>query len=394
MIEQQIEAGKAWFGAMGAVLIFSAGCQAPPADAGATEGDPDPARVERVRTLLSALAADSMEGRLTGSEGIRKAGRLIAAELESYGIEPAGDDGFLQTVPLRRIPPNPDAAGSRGALRPLPDMAAFDSVPPEQQVRDANVVGIIRGSDPVLSAEAVIVGAHYDHVGIGAPVEDSVFDATGAFVGMEMDSIYNGADDDASGVVAVLEVARALAAGDPPQRTIVFVLSTGEERGLIGTNYYIAHPVIPMEQTVADLQIEMIGRPDSLAGGVGGAWLTGYERSTMGDFLASTGSRIVPDQRLEQNFFGRSDNIAFAVLGIPAHTVSSFNLHDEYHTPKDEVRHVDFVHMSTVIESTIDMVRAIASGPRPEWHPGGAPEPRGGRGGGGGAGGAGAASGR
>lgn len=361
------------------------GCGAEDASTAELTGDPDPARVERVRVLLSALSADSMEGRLTGSEGIRRAGRLIAMELESYGIQPGGDNGFIQTVPLRNVPPSSTGGrggrGSRGGLRLLPDLASLDTIPVEERVLDGNIIGIIPGTDPVLGSEAVIVGAHYDHIGIGAPVEDSVFDATGAFVGMEMDSIFNGADDDASGVVAVLEVGRALAAGEPLKRTVVLVLSTGEERGLLGTNYYIAHPVIPMEQTVADLQIEMIGRPDSLAGGVGGAWLTGYERSTMGDFLAATGSRIVPDQRLDQNFFGRSDNYAFAVLGIPAHTISSFNLHDEYHTVRDEVRLVDFIHMATVIESTIEMVREIANGPKPEWHPGGAPEGRGGRGG-------------
>ena len=113
----------------------------------------------------------------------------------------------------------------------------------------------------------------FDHIGIGPSVEG--------------DSIYNGADDDASGVVTVLEIARSIATGPPPERTVVFLLTTAEESGLLGTRHYLNHPVVPLDRTVADLQVEMVGRPDSEAGGAGRAWLTGYERSTMGERLAA-----------------------------------------------------------------------------------------------------------
>jgi Zn-dependent M28 family amino/carboxypeptidase len=172
--------------------------------------------------------------------------------------------------------------------------------------------------------------------------------------------------------VAVLEVARALAA-TPTGRSVIVLLTTAEEMGIVGTRRFTEEPPVPLESIVADLQVEMIGRPDSLAGGFGRAWLTGYERSTMGDLLRESGSPIVPDPRLDQNFFGRSDNIVFARLGIPAHTISSFNLHTDYHRPSDEVEHVDFDHMTAVIEATIEMVRALGSGERPEWHEGGRP---------------------
>jgi len=221
-----------------------------------------------------------------------------------------------------------------------------------------NVVGIIRGSDPEVAGEAVVLGAHFDHIGVGEPVDG--------------DSIYNGADDDGSGTVAVLEIARDLVeSGDPPRRTIVVLLSTGEEVGLLGTRYYIDHPVVPMDQTVADLQIEMIGRPDSLSGGVGRGWLTGFERTTMGDQLSAAGSPIVADARPDQNFFFRSDNIAFARLGIPAHTLSSFNLHTDYHRPSDEVEEVDFVHMAALVDAAVQAVRFLADGPKPAWKEGG-----------------------
>jgi Zn-dependent M28 family amino/carboxypeptidase len=147
----------------------------------------------------------------------------------------------------------------------------------------------------------------------------------------------------------------------------------GEEVGLLGTNWYIAHPAIPLGQMAANLEIEMIGRPDSLAGGVGKAWLTGYERSTMGDELAANGIPIVPDKRPDEHFFQRSDNIAFAERGIPAHTLSSFNLHADYHQPSDDISRVDFVHMAGVINAGARAVRLLTDGPKPEWKPGGRP---------------------
>ena len=101
----------------------------------------------------------------------------------------------------------------------------------------------------------------------------------------------------------------------------------------------------------ANLEIEMIGRPDSLAGGPGRAWLTGFERSTMGAMFAAAGLPIGPDKRPDEQFFMRSDNIAFARAGVPAHTLSTFNLHTDYHQPSDDVSRVDFAHMTAVIRA-------------------------------------------
>jgi hypothetical protein len=130
---------------------------------------------------------------------------------------------------------------------------------------------------------------------------------------------------------------------------------------------------VPLQQTVANLEIEMIGRPDSLAGGPGRGWLTGFARSTMGESFAAAGLPIVADKRLDQNFFERSDNIAFARLGVVAHTLSSFNMHGEYHEPSDDVSKVDFAHMTQLIDAAARAVRLLADGPRPEWKPGGKP---------------------
>ena len=224
-----------------------------------------------------------------------------------------------------------------------------------------NVVGVIPGVDPALKDDVVLVDAHYDHLGIRTPATPGA------------DSIYNGADDDGSGTTAVLEIARVIKAGPAPKRTLVFVATTGEEVGLLGTNWYIAHPVRPLSAMVANLEIEMIGRPDSLAGGPGRAWLTGFDRSTMGRMFEDAGLPIVPDRRPEQQFFQRSDNIAFARMGIPAHTLSTFNLHDDYHQPSDEISKIDFDHMAGVINAGVRAVELLADGPRPHWNPNGRP---------------------
>jgi hypothetical protein len=323
----------------------------------------DRANVER---LERALADDSMEGRGTATPGGDRAARFLASEMRKVGLLPGGDDGYFQTVPMFVNTPAAPAGGGRGrgGLRVAGSLADLDTVPMERRRHAVNVIGILPGGDPVLKDQYILVLSHYDHLGIRGP-------------GVNGDSIYNGADDDAAGTVAVLEIARLLRQAGTPKRSIIFANMTGEELGLLGTNYFINHPVRPLSQIVAGFEIEMIGRPDSLAGGPGRAWLTGYERSTMGDMLKEYGLPIVPDPRPDQRFFTRSDNYGFAVRGIVAHTLSTFNLHTDYHRPSDEVDKVDFDHMTAVIHAAAEAVRHLADGPRPEWHPGGQPAPRG-----------------
>jgi hypothetical protein len=333
-------------------VVLSVACAEPGTDGAATaEFDPHP-RLERIERLLSTLAADSMEGRLAGTRGAHMAADFLAAELERYGVDPIGEEGYFQSVPLARL------GGERGGMALPSAELDFDTLPADWVLADeVNVVGIIPGGDPDVADEYVVIGAHYDHVGIGTPVDG--------------DSIYNGADDDGSGTVAVLEIARDLVNGPAPRRTVVILLSTAEEQGLLGTWWYMRNPLVPLEQTVADFQIEMIGRPDSLAGGFGRGWLTGYERTTMGDQLAAAGSPIVPDPRPDMRFFFRSDNLPFAIHGIPAHTLSSYNMHADYHQPSDEVDQIDFPHMAALIDAAVEAVRFLADGPRPEWKAGG-----------------------
>ena len=212
-----------------------------------------------------------------------------------------------------------------------------------------NAVGRLTGSDPKLRDEVVVLGAHLDHVGMreSAPGPDK---------------IYNGADDDASGTVAVMALAQALAGGPRPKRTLVFALFGSEEGGgaVSGSSFFVELPVVPLERIVTQLQFEMLGRPDPKVP-ARHLWLTGYERSNLGSELAKHGARLVQDPRPEQSFFTRSDNIKFARKGVVSHTVSSFNLHTDYHQAGDEVSKIDFAHMLDAVRSMLEPIRWLAN---------------------------------
>jgi hypothetical protein len=343
------------------IVATCSGCGPP-----ATVAAPLPALVTpaEVMSLLAQLSDDSLRGRLTGAPGASMAARMIAREMQRLGLEPAGDSGYFQRVPLYRLT---DTAG-RVRLRLAPAWAALDTIPAERRVWAANILGRLPGSDPSLGPEYILVDAHYDHLG-AAGDPGSRCRAVGA------DSICNGADDDASGVVATLKIAQVMRGGARPRRTVLFAAMTGEELGLLGARWYADHPALPLASMAANLEIEMIGRPDSLAGGPGKAWLTGYDKSTMGDMLAAAGIPLVPDQRPGQGFFQRSDNYVLAQRGIVAQTLSSFNLHRDYHQPSDEASRADPAHMAAVIEAAARAVRVLADGPKPQWKPSGRPEP-------------------
>lgn len=317
-----------------------------------------PATPASVRALLSVIAADSMEGRAVWSKGSDRAAKFIGEQMRKLGLAPAGDSGYFQRIP--------GALQADGRVRRLPGFADFDTVPVERRRLAVNVVGILPGrrssGDAAPKADSIIlVDAHYDHIGMGRPVDG--------------DSIYNGADDDASGTVAVLEIARIMKEWPAPARTVVFLATTGEESGLVGTGWYLANPVRPLSAMAANLEIEMIGRPDTIATGRGRAWLTGFERSTMGEAFQQNGLPIMADMRPSQSFFTRSDNIAFAQAGIPAHTLSSFNLHTDYHGLGDDVSKVDFEHMASLINTGARAVWVLTEGPSPTWNRGGRPCP-------------------
>jgi hypothetical protein len=284
---------------------------------------------------LGTLANDAMQGRGSGTADELRAATYLASELRQIGIAPLGDNGdFIQDVST--------TVNFRSGPRPW---------------HTRNVIGVLPGSDAKLKDQIILLTAHLDHLGVGRPVNG--------------DSIYNGADDDASGCVAVLQLARALAnGGSRPKRTVLFIFFGSEETGGQGDQYFLQHSPLPLDHIVANLEFEMIGRPDPSVK-PDELWLTGYDRTNLGPELARRGAKLVADPHPAQQFFRRSDNFALAKRGIIAQTVSSYGLHSDYHRPSDDLAHIDFKHMEHAITSMVDPVEWLANSDfKPEWLPG------------------------
>lgn len=295
-----------------------------------------PIKEQNIRAELGFLASDAMQGRGSGTGYERIAAEYIGSQFRQFGLEPGGDT---------------DSAGNKSYVQRVPMNSGIN--PSSEPRATWNVIGVLRGSNP---GEVIMLSAHLDHLGVNESL-------TG-------DKIFNGADDDASGCVAVLELARVLAAGKRPRRTIYFVCFGSEERGGYGSRHFIANPPVPLPQIVADLTFEMLGRPDAKVP-AGTLWLTGFERSTLGPELARQGAALVADPHPEQNFFRRSDNYPLALRGVLAHTVSSFGLHSDYHRVSDEIDKIDFPFMTRSLNSLVKPVQWLANSTfRPAWLPG------------------------
>jgi len=221
-----------------------------------------------------------------------------------------------------------------------------------------NAIGFLPGRIP--SAGTLLITAHLDHLGAGRPVDG--------------DSIYNGADDDASGTTAVLELAHALASGRRPARSVLFVCFGSEEEGAVGSTYFRDHPPLALKSMIANIEFEMIGAQDpKMPKGV--LMLTGWERSNLGPVLKQHGALLGRDVYPEQHFFERSDNYALALHGVVAQTVGGWAMPPYYHRPNDDVDHLDIAFMTNAIQSMIEPVRWLAnSGFKPAWNPGGQPK--------------------
>ena len=287
---------------------------------------------DQIHGAMEFLASDALQGRGSGSHDELLAATYLASQLRQIGIEPAGDNGgYIQNV-----------SGEFNFYREG-----------KKQWNTRNVIGVLHGSDAKLKDEVVLLTAHLDHIGMREAVNG--------------DNIYNGADDDASGCVAVLQLARALAQKQSPKRTVLFVFFGSEETGGQGNQFFLQHPPVPLKNIIANLEFEMIGRPDA-AVKPGELWLTGFERTNLGPELAKHGAHLVADPHPKQQFFMRSDNYALAKQGIVAQTVSSFGLHADYHRPSDDVAHLDFNHMEQAIHSMLGPVEWLANSDfKPEW---------------------------
>ncbi|CAN5142924.1 M20/M25/M40 family metallo-hydrolase [soil metagenome] len=292
---------------------------------------------------IAVLAADSLEGREAGSPGADLAAAYIAGRFAAAGLSPP-EGGFLQrfTFPAA-LRHDPHAAESvhvngPGVLPPGPGSGTLAT---------ANIVGILRGSDRELSREAVVIGAHYDHLGYGGP----------GSLAPGVRAIHNGADDNASGVAGLLELAERFVA-DPPARTLLFVAFGAEEPGIVGSLHYVEHPVWPLEATVAMVNLDMIGRLRET--------LTVYGTGTSPAWPAILDSLPEPEGfRLSRvpDGFGPSDHAAFYGAQVPVLAYFT-GAHEEYHRPGDDLTTIDPTGSVRVIEHVASVVERVAGGDR------------------------------
>lgn len=268
----------------------------------------------RLRETLEVIASDEMEGRMTGSEGQKKAADYIVKYFEKEGINyPPKAKGWFQTVPKSFI---------------------------KNRFGDSdNIWAFIEGSEK--PEEIIVVSAHYDHIGT------------------QKGNIFNGADDNGSGTVAVMEIARvfneAKKKGHAPKRSILFLLVTAEEIGLFGSSYYAKNPLYPLENTVANINIDMIGRVDDLHTDNNYIYVIGADRLSsdlhkINEAVNKKYTQLNLDYKYDDRndpwqIYYRSDHYNFAKNGIPS--VFFFNgVHPDYHQPTDTVDKIDFPAMT------------------------------------------------
>ncbi|SHF93873.1 Zn-dependent amino-or carboxypeptidase, M28 family [Fodinibius roseus] len=249
---------------------------------------------------------------------------------------------------------------------PRPLDYGLSQIPYEREVslETKNVLAYLEGADPQLKDEVVVVTSHYDHVGIGQP------DSTG-------DRIYNGADDDGSGTVAMLNMAHAFREaarnGVSPRRSILFLNVTGEEKGLLGSRYYSDHPVFPIEKTVANLNMDMIGRIDEehqQKGVENYAYIIGSEliSSELDSLIKAANRRSgqitlnkkYNDLKDPNQFYRRSDHWNFGRLGVPFAFFFT-GVHEDYHRPSDEVHKIRFEKMAGIVRTIYASAVMIAN---------------------------------
>ncbi len=281
----------------------------------------------RLKAHLEFVSHDLLEGRNTPSRGLDIAAEYIATQMKLYGLQPGGTKGsYFQEFPL---------PGSEGKT-------------------SRNVIAILKGADPKLSAEYVAIGSHYDHVGLA---EDG------------KDRIFNGADDDGSGTVAMLEMAHAMSRGPKPKRSILFVWHAGEEHGLWGSEYFTNNPTVPIKSIVAQLNIDMIGRSkaagdnkpeNKMLSGPNSIYVIGSRRlsTELGNLVANVNRNLFKleynyhyDQPYDpENLYFRSDHYSYARLGIP---IAFFfdGVHEDYHQVGDEAHKIDYKKLEKISQT-------------------------------------------
>lgn len=294
-----------------------------------------------------------------------KPAAVIVLQAPGAGGRGFGGRGGARPREASTIPSFATLSCTDAAFRTALDAAESPAVslhiaPPKiEPVKLHNVVGLLRGSDPVLKDTYLLVTGHYDHLGIrdnGTP-----------------DHIYNGADDDASGTSSVIEIANALSVLPRPKRSILFMTVFGEELGDLGSHYYATHPIFPLAKTVVDLNLEQLGRTDDLEGPRVGAFnMTGFDYTDLPAVFAragaQTGIKAVKHPTNSDAYFRRSDNAAFADAGVPSTTISVAYDFPDYHKQGDEWQKLDYENMAKVDRTiALAFIDIANSATPPKW---------------------------
>ena len=282
----------------------------------------------RMLTDISYLASDQLEGRLTGTAGNDSAAAYIAKRFEALKLKSA-HPGYLQKFVARSA-----AAAHTG-----------DTAGKQTQ----NVVGIIEGSDPVLKNQYIVIGAHHDHLGRSSV---SALDPDAR------DAIRNGADDNASGTAAVLELARIFSI-EKPRRSIIFVTFSGEEQGLLGSQYFVDNPPVPLSQIQAMLNFDMVGRMKDNEVMVFGT-ATATELPALIDSANARGVAI--KVRGSGDGFGSSDHSSFYAKEIPVLHFFT-DLHSDYHRATDDVDKINMSGQARIVDFAYRLADAIEEQP-------------------------------
>ncbi|MBW8772162.1 MAG: M20/M25/M40 family metallo-hydrolase [Gemmatimonadetes bacterium] len=325
------------------------------------------------RTLLGALTEAGAVGVIRVSNRDSGQFQMMAARAANNPRLTVG--GQAPSIPLLEVRDamvnglGLDLAAIRGGAPQLRAVPGHAILALKEQVLESttapNTIGILEGTDPKLRAEYMIFSAHMDHIGT-AGRGSMQCQAIGA------DSICNGADDDGSGTVGVLEVAEAFSQrGVRPKRSMIFMTVSGEEKGLWGSSYWAEHPTVPVQNVVADFNVDMIGRnwEDTVVA-------IGRQHSNLGQILDATAARhpelrMVPidDRWPNENFYSRSDHFNFARKGIPILFFFT-GVHDDYHRAGDEVPKIGFGKEARILQLLFYTSYAVAQDPaRPQWVP-------------------------
>lgn len=237
-------------------------------------------------------------------------------------------------------------------------LALHLAAPARHDVELRNVAGILRGSDPAVRDQFVILSAHYDHLGMRPPGPGN--------------RVYHGANDDASGTASLIEIAKALGTDPHPRRSVLFLALFGEEEGLLGSGYYVRHPLIPLARTIADINLEQLGRTDSSDGPeIARFAFNGPSYSSLPQMMsaaARTAGAAVYRKDNADDYFDRSDNYSFALAGIVAHTIVVAFEFPDYHAVSDEASKIDYGNLVKVDRGIAAGVAAVANAAEaPKW---------------------------